>query len=95
MALSAEAIRAMDPGGLEATYLAHRKLRKAFKDHTDQVKLFLVLIGDAMNRLEGVERGRRIADLCNKLELKNDLVRRFTLEIDFNGKPLKRRQMRR
>lgn len=66
-----------------------KKLRKAFKAHTDDVKAFIVLLEDAVRRLSGVELGRRIADLTNKLEMRNDLARRFALELDFNGRPLK------
>lgn len=71
-----------------------RKLRKAFKAHTDDVKSFLVLLEDAMRRLRGEELGKRIADLANKLELRNDLARRFGLGLDWNGRKLKRTHSR-
>lgn len=67
-----------------------QKLRKAFKAHTDDVKAFVVLMEDAVKKLRGEELGRRLADLANKLEMRNDCARRFTLGLGFNGKPLKR-----
>lgn len=67
----------------------YRKLRKEFREYTDQVKAFIVLIDHTMKQPESVERGKRIADLTNKLELKNDSIRRFVLGLDFNGRPLK------
>lgn len=67
-----------------------QKLRKAFKAHTGDVKAFLTLLDHAAKTLRGEEFGRRVADLSNKLEMRNDLARRFALELDFNGRPLKR-----
>ena len=71
-----------------------QELRKSFHKHTDFVKDFLVLLDDAMRRLDGVERGKRIADLANKLEFANDSARRYGLDLDFNGKPLKRASLK-
>jgi hypothetical protein len=66
-------------------------LRKVFKDHTDFVQAAIKLLDNVMKtQPEGEARGRRIADLINKLEMKNDSVRRFVLDLDFNGRPLKR-----
>lgn len=68
-----------------------RKLRKSLKELTSYVKDFLVLLDHEMRKPSSVERGRRIGELARKLELKNDMVRRYTLELDFNGRPLKRK----
>lgn len=67
-----------------------QEIRKAFRKHTDFVKDYLVLLGDAMRQPDSVARGKRIAELANKLEFANDSARRFALDLDFNGKPLKR-----
>lgn len=67
-----------------------QKLHKAFTTHTNDVKAFIVLLDHAARTLKGEELGRRLADLSNKLEMRNDLARRYALELDFNGKPLKR-----
>ena len=67
-----------------------KKLRKEFKSHTDFVKDFLVLLDAEMRAPSTPERGGRIAQLSNKLQMKNDSVRRFILELDWNGRPLKR-----
>lgn len=68
----------------------HRELRRL----SDYVKDFLVLLDYTMKQPESVDRGRRVADLANKLEMKNDIVRRFTLEINRDGKKLRRPQPR-
>lgn len=64
---------------------------KEFRLLTDFVKDYLVLLDDAMRKPESAERGRRIAQLSNQLNMKNDTVQRFVLNLDFNGKPLKRK----
>lgn len=66
-------------------------LRKELHGLTDFVKDYLVLLDDAMRAPEGLARGKRIAELSNKLQMKNDMVRRFTLDLNFNGRPLKRK----
>jgi len=68
-----------------------KMLRKEMEKLTGFVKSYVVLIDDAMKQPDSIERGRRIADLSNKLEFKNDSVRRFVLELDWNGKPLRRK----
>lgn len=70
-----------------------QKLRKDLKDLTGFVKDFLVLLDHEMTKPSSVERGQRIGQLARRLEMKNDMVRRFTLELDFNGKPLKRKRV--
>lgn len=68
---------------------SEKKLRKEFKLHTDFVKDYLVLIDAEMRKASSPERGSRIAQLSNKLQMKNDMVRRFALDLGFNGRPLK------
>lgn len=68
-----------------------KMLRKELRQLTEFVKDYIVLLDDAMRQPEGVERGKRIAALSNKLQFKNDSVRRFVLDLGFNGKPLKRK----
>ena len=56
-----------------------KKLRKALTNLTGYVHSFLILLDYEMKKPSTPERGRRIADLANKLELKNDMITRFTL----------------
>jgi hypothetical protein len=58
------------------------------------VQSYLTLLDQAMKQPDGQARGSRIADLSNKLEFKNDSVRRFVLDIDQNGRAIKRAQRR-
>ena len=39
---------------------------------------------------EGNKRGELIAQSCNNLNMTKDIVKRFGLRLDFNGKKLKR-----
>lgn len=64
-----------------------KKLWKEFRGFTDYVQAYLTMLDQAMKEPEGLERGRRLAKLANELNLKNDCVRRFTLNLDFNGRP--------
>ncbi len=66
-------------------------MHKAFKTYTSFVKDGIVLVDDEMRRPSSPERGGRIAQLMNQLNLQTDAVRRFTLELDWNGRPLKRK----
>lgn len=68
-----------------------KTLRKELERLTSFVKSYVTLLDEAMKQPESVERGQRIAQLSNKLEFKNDSVRRFVLELDWNGKPLRRK----
>lgn len=67
-----------------------RKCRKELKHLTDQVQAFIILVDHEMKKPSTSERGSRIADLCNKLQMQNDVARRFTLGLDWNGRKLKR-----
>ena len=77
-------------GKLRSAEGEHRKLKKAFRDYTDRVKAIMVLLDDAMKQPESIDRGRRIAYLINQLEVQTDCERRFRLDLDFNGRPLRR-----
>lgn len=66
-------------------------LRRELERLTVFVRAYVILLDQTMKGLEGVERGKRIADLSNKLQFKNDSVRRFVLNLDFNGRKLKRK----
>lgn len=68
----------------------NKKLFKECKSLTDFVKDYLVLLDHEMRQPSSPKRGERIAELSNKLQMKNDMVRRFTLDFGFNGKPMKR-----
>lgn len=67
-----------------------RAMHKAFKVYTGFVKDVIVLVDDEMRKPSSPERGSRIAKLMNQLSLQTDAVRRFTLELDWSGRPLKR-----
>lgn len=66
-------------------------MHRAFKTYTAFVKDVTVLVDDEMRKPSSPERGSRIAKLMNQLNLQTDAVRRFTLELDWNGRPLKRK----
>jgi hypothetical protein len=67
-----------------------KAMRKELHKLTEFVKDFLTLLDHEMKKPSSAERSSRVADLANKLQFKNDYVRRFALNLDFNGKPLKR-----
>lgn len=68
-----------------------KMLRTELTRLTGFVQAYVILLDQTMKGPEGVEQGKRIADLSNKLEMKNDSVRRFVLNLDFNGRKLKRK----
>ena len=67
-----------------------KSMHKAFKVYSGFVKDVIVLVDDEMKKPSSPERGSRIAKLMNQLSLQTDSVRRFTLDLDWNGRPLKR-----
>ena len=67
-----------------------KAMHKAFKTYTSFVKDVIVLVDDEMRKPSSPERGSRIAKLMNQLSIQTDSVRRFTLELDWNGRPLKK-----
>lgn len=57
---------------------ATKELRKALASLTGFVGSYLILVDAAMKMAPHL-RGPRLADLANKLEMKNDMTRRFVL----------------
>jgi hypothetical protein len=66
------------------------KQRKVLHDLTDEVWAFLQLLDKEMRKPSNPERGTRIAQLSNRLELQNDLIRRFRLGL--KGDPVPRQR---
>lgn len=64
------------------------RYRRELRKLSDLIQNYLILVDDAM-KLPPPERGPRLADLSNKLEMRNDMVRRFVLEVTKSGRPLK------
>ncbi len=60
-----------------------KKLRKYLQDLTKNVKVCLNALDEEMKKPSDVERGRRIAKICNALEMANDQARYFGLGIDY------------
>jgi hypothetical protein len=58
-------------------------LRKHLKALTDNVLRHLVLLDEEMKKPESAERGKRLAQLANALEMANDSARYRGLGIDF------------
>lgn len=56
-----------------------RETRKHLKDLTGTVEAFLRLLDVEMRSPSNPARGSRIADLANKLNLANDIAKRFGL----------------
>lgn len=60
-----------------------KKLRRKLTEMTEQVRGFLALFDRVMAQPSTPERGRRLADLANKLALYNDGVRFFWCGVDY------------
>lgn len=60
-----------------------KKLRRKLAEVAGQVRTFLALLDAEMAKPSTVERGRRIAELCNRLSVYNDGVRYFWCNVDF------------
>lgn len=60
-----------------------KRLRKALVDLTRDVGLCLSVIDGIMRERESHERGRRIAQACNALEMAKDRARIFGLGEDW------------
>ena len=56
-----------------------RKVRKYLRELTRNVSAAITLLDDAMKGASTVERGRKVAAVCNALEFANDSARRFGL----------------
>lgn len=55
-----------------------------------QVVCFLAKMDLLMRREESVDRGKKIAKLCNALELANDSAMRFGLDLECKGVKLRK-----
>ena len=60
--------------------------RAALVGLTNNVRAFLQLLDRTMKEKESNERGKKIAALSNELEMANDRVRFFTLDVDWRKK---------
>jgi hypothetical protein len=60
-----------------------RNLRKYLTDLTKSVKICLNAFDEEMKKPSSNERGKRIAQICNALEMENDRARYFGLGIDY------------
>jgi hypothetical protein len=60
-----------------------RKYRASLVAVTSAVRTFLAALDGEMKNPSTVERGKRIAALCNSLEMVNDNARYFALGIDY------------
>ena len=58
---------------------AGHKAMTALRSLSDTVLVFLVALDREMAQPSSAERGARVSKLSNALELRNDIVRRFTL----------------
>ena len=56
-----------------------RELNMYLRDLTEAVNTFIGLIDEEMAKPSSVQRGARIAQLTNALQIQNDLARRFGL----------------
>lgn len=69
------------------TMSKEREYKKALKELTQFVDTFLGSLDAEMRKPSDIARGKRIAELSNKLDMGNDHVRHFTLGEKF---PLKK-----
>lgn len=63
--------------------------KRYLRELTEAVKACLDALDAEMKQPSTVDRGRRIAQICNKLNIANDIARRFGLGIDFKDKDWK------
>ena len=62
---------------------SNREMRKYLTQLTKSVRMCLEAIDIEMKLPSTNERGKRIANICNALEMMNDKARYFGLEIDY------------
>ncbi len=63
--------------------MSERDLKKHLRDLSNAVTEHLAALDAEMVKPHGDERGRRIAQLGNALDLANDRVRYFALGVDY------------
>ena len=66
--------------------------KEHLKELVSQVETHLAEIDSIMKLPENSRRGELIALTCNNLNLVKDIAKRFGLELDFNGRKLKRKE---
>lgn len=59
--------------------IGERELKRQLRELTKAVSACLAAIGSEMARPSTPERGKRIAAVCNHLNLQNDMAKRFGL----------------
>jgi len=62
---------------------AEKKMRNALVVLTEAVKKHIAALDAEMKQPPDGERGKRIARLCNTLEMANDAARYLTLNVDY------------
>ena len=63
-----------------------REYKKALTELSDAVVTALNVLDIEMRQPSSPKRGEKIAQIANALNLKNDIVRRFTLGLPFQKK---------
>ena len=63
-----------------------REIKRCLLDLVTTVERYLTHLDKEMKQPSALERGQRIADLSNKLELSKDLAKRFGLGITLSKK---------
>ncbi|KKK63951.1 hypothetical protein LCGC14_2989130 [marine sediment metagenome] len=63
--------------------MSEKELRKELKDLTTSVLIFLKHLDLLMKQPSSVERGKKIATLCNNLDIANDSAMHFGLGFGF------------
>lgn len=66
-----------------------RRFWKAVADFVVRVELHIIAVDAQMQLPSDVNRGKRIAELLNSLEMSKDILKRFTLDMDLR-KPASR-----
>jgi hypothetical protein len=72
-----------------------RELTRHLKDLTAGVEVFLVRLDVEMKGPSTEARGRRIAELTNRLDIANDSARYFGLGVDYRGDATHKTKVRR
>lgn len=60
-----------------------KKLRRKLTELTEQVRGFISMLDRVMVEPSSAERGRKVAELCNRLALYNDGVRFFWCNVEY------------
>ena len=65
----------------EITMRDMRKFRQSLRKLSDDVRAYLAWMDEEMKKPSDNKRGERIAQASNTLEMQNDIIRRFTLQL--------------